>query len=117
MFPLPHVVSDATVPSCPSLLLPQQYAVPSPLRAHVWLPPALTEAQSPCPSSVSTGNRPAGAVASVHAANAATAAASHTRDRDGRDMDLKKPGLRAAVTFGVIAATLEMGVLLWMMRC
>ena len=32
-------------------------------------------------------------------------------------MNLNKPGLRAALAFGVIAATLEMGVLLWMMRC
>ena len=32
-------------------------------------------------------------------------------------MDLKKSGLRVALTFGIVAATLEMGVLLWMMRC
>jgi hypothetical protein len=38
-------------------------------------------------------------------------------DGERMDMDLEKPGLRAALTFGVIAATLEMGVLLWMMRC
>ena len=39
------------------------------------------------------------------------------RDGDRKDMDLKKPGLRAALAFGVIAATLEMGALFWMMRC
>jgi hypothetical protein len=32
-------------------------------------------------------------------------------------MKLKRPGLRAAVAFGVIAATLEMGVILWMAYC
>jgi hypothetical protein len=32
-------------------------------------------------------------------------------------MNLNKPGLRVALTFGIVAATLEMGVLLWMMRC
>jgi hypothetical protein len=35
----------------------------------------------------------------------------------GRMKDNKRPGLRAALTFGVIAATLEMGVILWMARC
>jgi hypothetical protein len=28
-----------------------------------------------------------------------------------------KAGLRAAMIFGIVAATLEMGVLLWMMYC
>jgi hypothetical protein len=32
-------------------------------------------------------------------------------------MDFKRPGLRVAIAFGVIAATLEMGVLLWMAYC
>lgn len=32
-------------------------------------------------------------------------------------MKLKQPGVRAAVIFGVIAATLEMGVVLWMAYC
>jgi hypothetical protein len=31
-------------------------------------------------------------------------------------MNLSK-GLRAALVFGVIAATIEMGVILWMARC
>jgi hypothetical protein len=32
-------------------------------------------------------------------------------------MNFKRPGVRAAIVFGVIAATLEMGVLLWMANC
>jgi hypothetical protein len=28
-----------------------------------------------------------------------------------------KAGLRAALIFGIVAATLEMGILLWMMYC
>jgi len=32
-------------------------------------------------------------------------------------MNLKGPGLRGALIFGVIAATLELGVVLWMAYC
>ena len=35
----------ATRPSCPAELYPQQYAAPSDVVAHVWISPALTDAQ------------------------------------------------------------------------
>jgi hypothetical protein len=30
---------------------------------------------------------------------------------------VKRPGLRAAVIFGIVAATLELGAILWMAYC
>jgi hypothetical protein len=32
-------------------------------------------------------------------------------------MSLRKPGIRGAIAFGIIAATIELGVLLWMANC
>jgi hypothetical protein len=32
-------------------------------------------------------------------------------------MKLKQPGLRGAIVFGIIAATVEMGIVLWMAYC
>jgi hypothetical protein len=72
--------------------------------------------------SSSTANRRVGAVASEHAANAnATVAASNDRATenatDEMNDDKGKPVLRAALIFGIVAATIEMGVVLWMMYC
>jgi len=32
-------------------------------------------------------------------------------------VNLKNPGLRAALAFGIIAATVELGLILWMAYC
>ena len=126
-FPAPHTVSEAATPSCPDELSPQQYALPFVFNAQVWLPPTLTVCQSLCPSSLSTANCLDGAVLSLHpnAARKARAliAARQWRAREPEVKGVagmterKNTGLRAAIAFGVIAATIEMGIVLWMMYC
>ena len=58
----------------------------------------------------------------MHATNASATDAEATARRNERTaMDMKddkgKTVFRAALAFGIIAATIEMGVLLWMMYC
>jgi len=49
----------------------------------------------------------------------ATAATVRTASGDDESMNERrgKAGLPAALIFGIVAATLEMGILLWMMYC
>jgi hypothetical protein len=37
--------------------------------------------------------------------------------RTSNDMNFKQPGLRGALIFGVLAATVELGIVLWMAYC
>jgi hypothetical protein len=92
----------------------------------VWSPPTVTDAQSLEPMSSSTGKRRSDVVGSLHDATTRVAA-SATPEAFPRTpppplslrpngMHLSK-GFRAALVFGIIAATIEMGLILWMARC
>jgi hypothetical protein len=89
---------------------------------HEWSPPTVTETQSLDPTSSSTGNRRMDVVGSLHAAAHRIASiaglpiVSTTARRATNDMNLSK-GFRAALVFGIVAATIEMGLILWMARC
>jgi hypothetical protein len=37
--------------------------------------------------------------------------------RDDERMNLRSPGIRGAIAFGIIAATIELGAILWMAYC
>ena len=91
----------------------------------MWSPPTDTDAQSLEPRSSRTGKRRTDVVGSLHAATTriATSAAPEPFHRTPppppslrqNGMHLSK-GLRAALVFGIIAATIEMGLILWMAR-
>jgi len=71
------------------------------------------------------GKRRTDVVGSLHAAIASAATTANVgppndprpvNPRTSDDMHLSK-GFRAALVFGIIAATIEMGLILWMARC
>jgi hypothetical protein len=71
------------------------------------------------------GKRRTDVVGSLHAAIASAATKANAggphhprrlKPRTSDDMHLSK-GFRAALVFGIIAATIEMGLILWMARC
>jgi hypothetical protein len=92
----------------------------------VWSPPTVTDAQSLEPMSSSTGKRRTDVVGSLHAATTRVATSAIPDPFHGTPprppslrenaMHLSK-GFRAALVFGIIAATIEMGLILWMARC
>ena len=83
--------------------------------------PTLTVCQSPDPISSSTANRRTEVVGSEQAASIIAAIGPAIRatlgDNDGMNERGGKTALRAAMIFGIVAATVEMGIVLWMMYC
>ena len=84
-------------------------------------PPTLTDCQLPAPTSSRIAKRRTDVVGSEHATSTPTTAAATGRTLNGDLRRMNESGgrarLRAAIIFGIVAATLEMGVLLWMMNC
>ena len=107
--------------------------MPSVLIPQVWSEPTLTERQLPAPTSSSRGYLSGAAVVSVHDDVAPASTAAHTAAITARltkrildTMVLKRLGrsddgggkrLRAALIFGVVMATLEMALVLWLGYC
>ena len=91
----------------------------------MWSPPAETLRQSLEPMSSSTAKRRGGAVVSVQAksdtdvAKPAAARAITPTQLVKRTMadGTGRRGIRAALVFGIGAATIEFGIVLWMMYC